>query len=121
MANLLDTSIQRNYPRIGVKKDIVGIWLAEKWKLSIQIGQLFTIKGTAFLSQMGLLINKDAHSVFDLLIQGKFFLPVVRDAELAAAYRLMRRHMAVKKRVHRLRNQIRGALHLAFPELNGMI
>jgi transposase len=64
---------------------------------------------------------KDAHSVFDLLIQGKFFLPVVRDAELTAAYRLMRRHMAVKKRVHRLRNQLRGALHLAFPELNGMI
>ena len=64
---------------------------------------------------------KDAHSVFDLLIQGKFFLPVVRDPELAAAYRLMRRHMAVKKRVHRLRNQLRGALHLAFPELNDMI
>jgi transposase len=64
---------------------------------------------------------KDAHSVYDLLAQGKFFLPVARDSELAAAYRLMRRHMAVKKRVHRLRNQIRGALHLSFPELNALI
>lgn len=30
----------------------------------------------------------------------------------------MRRHMALKKRVSQLRNQLRGALHLAFPELN---
>ena len=64
---------------------------------------------------------KDAHSIFDLLMQAKFFLPVERDAELAAAYRLMRRHMTVKKRISRLRNQIRGALHLSFPELNPMI
>ena len=50
---------------------------------------------------------KDTHSVFDLLMQAKFFLPVERDAELAAAYRLMRRYMAVNKRISRLRNQIR--------------
>src|SRR5215469_437567 len=38
--------------------------------------------------------EKDAASVFDLLRQGKFFLPVARDPALTAAYRLMRRHMA---------------------------
>jgi hypothetical protein len=38
---------------------------------------------------------KDAASVFDLLRQGKFFLPVDRDPELKAAYRLMQRHMAL--------------------------
>lgn len=65
--------------------------------------------------------EKDAHSVFDLLQQGKFFLPVERDPELKAAYRLMRRHMAMKKRVSRLRNQLRSAIHLAFPELNALI
>ena len=32
--------------------------------------------------------EKDAASVFDLLRQGKFFLPVTRDPELKAAYRL---------------------------------
>jgi transposase len=65
--------------------------------------------------------EKDAYSVFDLLRQGKFFLPVERDAELKAAYRLMRRYMALKKRVSQLRNQLRAAIHLAFPELNPMI
>lgn len=65
--------------------------------------------------------SKDAHSVFDLLIQGKFFLPVERDSELNAAYRMMRRHMAIKKRIARLRNQLRGIIHLSFPELNPMI
>lgn len=65
--------------------------------------------------------EKDAYSIFDLLLQGKFFLPVERDPELKAAYRLMRRHMALKKRVSQLRNQLRGALHLAFPELNSVI
>src|SRR5215470_7429611 len=63
----------------------------------------------------------DAASVFDLLRQGKFFLPVVRDPALTAAYRLMRRHMALKKRGSQLRNQLRAALHLAFPELNPLI
>jgi transposase len=62
--------------------------------------------------------EKDAYSVFDLLLQGKFFLPVERDPELRAAYRLMQRHMALKKRVSQLRNQLRAAIHLAFPELN---
>lgn len=64
---------------------------------------------------------KDAHSIYDLLTQGKFFLPVERDPELSAAYRLMRKHMFLKKRISRLRNQIRGALHLSFPELNDVI
>src|SRR5437870_81628 len=53
--------------------------------------------------------EKDAYSVFDLLRQGKFFLPVERDPELRAAYRLMRRHMALKKRGSQLRNQLRAA------------
>jgi transposase len=65
--------------------------------------------------------TKDAYSVFDLLQQGKFFLPVARDPELKAAYRLMQRHMALKKRVSQLRNQLRAALHLAFPELNPLL
>lgn len=64
---------------------------------------------------------KDAYSVFDLLQQGKFFLPVARDPELKAAYRLMQRHMARKKRVSQLRNQLRAALHLAFPELHALM
>lgn len=64
---------------------------------------------------------KDAHSVYDLLGQGKFFLPVERDSELNAAYRMMRRHMALKKRVARLRNQLRGIIHLSFPELNNVV
>jgi transposase len=63
----------------------------------------------------------DAYSVLDLLRQGKFFLPVARNAELKAAYRLMRRSMALKKRVSQLRNPLRAAIHLAFPELNPMI
>jgi transposase len=46
--------------------------------------------------------EKDAYSVLDLLRQGKFFLPVERDAELKA-------------------NQLRAAIHLTFPELNPMI
>ena len=65
--------------------------------------------------------EKDAYSVLDLLRQGKFFLPVERDAALQAAYRLMHRHMALKKRVSQLRNQLRAAIHLTFPELNPMI
>jgi transposase len=65
--------------------------------------------------------EKDAASVFDLLRQGKFFLPVNRDLELKAAYRLMQRHMALKKRVSQLRNQLRAAIHLAFPELNPLV
>jgi transposase len=65
--------------------------------------------------------KKDAYSIFDLLQQGKFFLPVERDDELNAAYRLMRRHMRLKKRVSQIRNQLRCAIHLAFPELNDCI
>lgn len=65
--------------------------------------------------------EKDAYSVFDLLRQGKFFLPVERDPELQAAYRLMQRSMALKKRISQLRNQLRAAIHLAFPELNPLV
>jgi transposase len=65
--------------------------------------------------------EKDAASIFDLLRQGKFFLPVARDPELQAAYRLMRRYMALKKRVSQLQNQLRAAIHLTFPELNLVI
>lgn len=65
--------------------------------------------------------EKDAYSIFDLLRQGKFFLPVERDPELKATYRLMRRHMALKKRVSQLRNQLRASIHLAFPELNPLL
>lgn len=65
--------------------------------------------------------KKDAYSIFDLLQQGKFFLPVERDEELNGAYRMMRRHMGLKKRVSQIRNQLRGAIHLAFPELNDCI
>lgn len=65
--------------------------------------------------------EKDAHSIFDLLIQGKFLLPVQRDPELSAAYRMMQRHMSLNKRISRIRNQLRQAIHLAFPELNPMI
>src|SRR5919109_3595673 len=62
--------------------------------------------------------EKDAASIFDLLRQGKFFLPVARDPERTAAYRLMQRHMALKKRVSQLRNPRRAAMHLAVPALN---
>jgi transposase len=43
------------------------------------------------------------------------------DCTLKAAYRLMQRHMALKKRISQLRNQLRAALHLAFPELNPLL
>ncbi len=65
--------------------------------------------------------KKDAQSILDLVRQGKFFLPVVREPELEAAYRLMRRHMACKKRVSQLRNQLRGIVHLSFPEFNELV
>ncbi len=65
--------------------------------------------------------RNDAYSIFDLLCQGKFLLPVLRDPDLQAAYRMMCRHMALKKRISRIRNQLRQAIHLAFPELNDQI
>jgi transposase len=64
---------------------------------------------------------KAADSVFDLLPQGKFLLPVARDPELKAAYRLRQRHLALKKRVRQRRHQLRAALHLAFPELTALM
>jgi len=65
--------------------------------------------------------EKDAYSIFALLRQGKFFLPVDRAPELQAAYRLMRRHMALKKRVSQLRNHLRAAIHLTLPELHPLV
>jgi hypothetical protein len=65
--------------------------------------------------------EKDAYSVLDLLRQGEFSLPVERAAALQAAYRLMHRHMALKKRVSQLRHQLRAAIHLTFPALTPMI
>jgi hypothetical protein len=64
--------------------------------------------------------EKAAYSVLDVLRQGKFFLPVARDAELQAADRLLHRHMAWKKRVRQLRNPLRAAIHLTFPALHPM-
>ena len=60
--------------------------------------------------------EQDAYSVFDLLRQGTCFLPVARDAALQAAYRLLRRDRARKKRVSQRCHQLRTALPLAFPE-----
>ncbi len=65
--------------------------------------------------------ENDAASVFNLLRQGKFFLPIEHDAELKAAYRMMRHHMALKKRVSQRRHQLRAAIHLAFPELKPLV
>ncbi len=62
--------------------------------------------------------RKDAFSIWDLLRQGKYFTPVERDPEQAAAYRLMRRYEDSRKRSEEIRNQLRGSLALAFPELN---
>lgn len=60
--------------------------------------------------------EKDAYSVCDFLRPGTFFLPVERDAELQAAYRLLRRYLARKKRVGQLCNQLRAAIPLTLPE-----
>src|SRR5262249_45462193 len=43
--------------------------------------------------------EKAAYSIFDLLRQGQFFLPVDRAPELQAAYRLMRRPSAASRKV----------------------
>jgi hypothetical protein len=61
--------------------------------------------------------EKDAASIFDLLRQGKCFLPGARDPALKAASRLMQRHMARKQRG----NQLRAAMHLALPALNPLV
>jgi hypothetical protein len=65
--------------------------------------------------------EKDAASVFDLLRQGQFLLPVDREPALQAASRLLQRHLALKKRGSQLRHQRRAALHLAFPERNPLV
>jgi len=64
---------------------------------------------------------KDAASVFDFLRQGQCLLPVDRALGRKAAYRLMPRPRARKKRVSQLRNPLRAAMHLAFPELNPLV
>ena len=62
--------------------------------------------------------RKDAFCIWDLLRQGKYFTPVERDPEHAAAYRLMRHYEDSRKRSDEIRNQLRSSLALAFPELN---
>ena len=62
--------------------------------------------------------EKAADSVFALLRPGTCFLPVARDAARPAAYRVLRRSMARKKRVGPLCHQLRTAIPLAFPEGN---
>jgi hypothetical protein len=48
-------------------------------------------------------------------------LPVAREPALTAAYRVLRRHLALKQRVSPRRHQLRAALHLAFPALHPLI
>jgi hypothetical protein len=62
--------------------------------------------------------EKDAYRLFALLRQGKFLLPVDRAPALQAAYRLRRRHMALKKRVRPRRHHLRAAIPLPCPALN---
>jgi len=62
--------------------------------------------------------RKDAFCIWDLLRQGKYFTPVERDPEHAAAYRIIRHYEDSRKRSDEIRNQLRGTLALAFPELN---
>jgi transposase len=62
--------------------------------------------------------RKDAYCIYDLLRQGKFFLPVERAPHLESAYRLMRHYEDSRKRSGQIRNQLRALIGLAFPELN---
>lgn len=62
--------------------------------------------------------KKDAYCIYDLLRQGKFFLPVERDPELESVYRLMQHYEDSRKRSGQIRNQLRALIGLAFPELN---
>jgi transposase len=61
--------------------------------------------------------RKDAYCILDLLRQGKVFFALERDAELEGAHRFMRRYEACRKRTSEIRNQLRDALYLVFPEL----
>lgn len=61
---------------------------------------------------------KDAYRLFDLLRQGKCFLPVARDPALQAASRLMQRSLALNKRISQRRHPLRAAIHLACPARN---
>jgi hypothetical protein len=65
--------------------------------------------------------EKDADSVFNLFLQGTFCLRVERNPAPQAAYRLMRRHMALKKWVSQLRTHLRASIHLAFPERKPLV
>ncbi len=62
--------------------------------------------------------RKDAFCIWDLLRQGKYFTPVKRDPEQAAAYRMLRHYEDSRKRSDQIRNQLRASLAVAFPELN---
>ena len=62
--------------------------------------------------------RKDAECVWDLLRQGKHFIPVERDADQAVAYRMMKYYDDCRQRMDQIRNQLRCTLALAFPELN---
>lgn len=62
--------------------------------------------------------KKDAFCIYDLLRQGKFFLPVEQDPELESVYRRMQHYEDSRKRTGQIRNQLRALIGLAFPELN---
>ena len=65
--------------------------------------------------------EKDAASIFDLLRQGKCFLPVARAPALQAASRLLRRPRALKKRGSHLRHHLRAAIPLTLPALHPLV
>jgi transposase len=60
----------------------------------------------------------DTLCIWDLLRQGKSFVPVEREAKLEAAYRMMHHYEDSCKRSGQIRNQLRAVLAVAFPELN---
>lgn len=85
------------------------VWVNPKWvKHNRQ-----TMKGNGSKTDV-----TDVHCIFDLLKQGKFFLPVRREPELEAAYRLMKHYEDSRHRASAIRNQLRSLLEQVFPELN---
>ena len=64
---------------------------------------------------------KDAYSVVDLLLQGKFFFPVERDADMEMAHRLMKRYETCRVQTYRIQNRLRETVYMAFPEFEEMI
>ena len=61
--------------------------------------------------------EKDAYSVLDLLRQGKFFLPVARDADAPGGLPLDAPLHGTEKTGQPTPQSIRAAIHLTFPEL----